>query len=365
MPSRGGRVLLVLLFAFELGVSALALRRGRPTDFDAYRAAARTLASHRDPYAVEEPRYLYPPLLAAALVPTLRVPARAAAWGFAALSAALLSWSAARLARGGTLVPVLALLFAPFALTQWNLQANAFALAFLVLARDELDGGRELAGGAALGVSIAFKPIALLVAGWLVLSGRLRAFAAAAAVVAASFLLVIPFLGTRGVKPAALGAFRALRPGWVEKYAANVSLNAALDRFAPAGATALRHAAVSAVVLLATLVLVFLGRRASPSSAADCLVAGTLLAASIAWLHHASVLFPALAEGAGAPRSRAAPSARVSPAAWGALGLLAVGAAWHPIDRLVPSGAKWASAAGTLGVVLLWAASGWRVFRTR
>ena len=365
MARGGGRALLVLLFLVELGVSALAIRSGRHTDFHSYRAAAAALASGRDPYTATEPPYIYPPLLAAALVPALRVPVRAAAWGFALVSAALLTWSAARLARGGALVPLLALLFAPFALTQWNLQANAFVLALLVLARGELDAGRELRGGAALGLSIALKPVALLVAGWLLLSGRFRGLAAAALVVAASFLVVVPFRGARAVRTTLVSSIRPLRPAGVETYPANVSLNATVDRLSPERAAGIRHAALAAAILLPTLLVAWLGRRSSPSAVSDFLLAGTLLAAGLAWLHHETLLFPELAEGSGPRRARLAPPARFPLLSAVVLPLSALAAAWQTAGRLMPHGAALAAAAGTASLFVLWVAGGRRVLKTR
>jgi hypothetical protein len=49
---------------------------------------------------------------------------------------------------------------------------NGFVLLALMGARHWLDEGSDGRAGAALGLCLALKPIALLVAVWLVLSGR-------------------------------------------------------------------------------------------------------------------------------------------------------------------------------------------------
>src|SRR5258706_5934327 len=136
-------------------------------------------------------------------MPFRALPAAVAAWLWVGASAALLVFAAARLSRGapngGRRIIVLALLFAPFAATQWNLQANAVLLAALVLARERLDEGEELWGGAALGLAIALKPLALFAVFGLALAGRLRAALVSALTCAVSLLLVVPFLGWKGL----------------------------------------------------------------------------------------------------------------------------------------------------------------------
>jgi hypothetical protein len=203
------------------------------------------------------------------------------------------------------------------------------------------------------------------VAGWLILSGRFRAFAAAAIVVGASFLVVLPFHGVRGVKAAFASSVHALRPSWIETYPANVSLNATADRLSPERATPLRHAVLSAAVLLATLVVAWLGRRSSPSAASDFILAGTLLAAGLAWLHHESLLFPELAEGSAPRRTRLAPPARFPFLAAFVIPLAALAAGWQTVEHALPHGAALAAAAGTLSLLALFIAGGWRVLKTR
>ncbi|MGA7991129.1 MAG: glycosyltransferase 87 family protein, partial [Thermoanaerobaculia bacterium] len=234
------RLLALAVFAAALAFAAEPLLTGRGTDFRAYLEASAALRAGHDPYAGVHP-YLYPPLLAVALVPLTFLPPFAAAWIWAAASAAALAASAVRVAKGSARVLVLALLFAPFAATQWNLQANAFVLLFLVLARERLDSGFEAGGGALLGLSIALKPFGLLAAALLVLVGRWRAALAALGAALLPFAFVVPFSGVAGAASSARTVGRILSSSWVETYGGNVSLNGSLDRLLPAGAGAPRH----------------------------------------------------------------------------------------------------------------------------
>lgn len=342
------RLLLLAVFAASLAFAAEPLLTGRPTDFRAYLEAASALRAGHDPYAGVHP-YLYPPLLAAVLVPLTFLPPAAAAWAWAAASAAALAGSAALVAKGSARVLLLALVFAPFAATQWNLQANAFVLLLLVLARARLDAGFEARGGALLGISIALKPFGLLAAVTLVLSGRWRASLAAAGVALFSFALVVPFIGPAGV-PGALGSSaRILSSSWVETYGGNVSLNGSLDRLLPRGAGASRHRAVGFAIAAWTVALVAAaaagagrgGMRLRPSAVVDASLAATLLGASSSWMHHSAILFPAAA-------------ALPLPAQAAAAALYAVAAAWRFFAEIGSAAGAAASLAGTAALVLVW-----------
>ena len=346
--STRARLLTLAVFAVALAFAAEPLVSGRGTDLRAYLEAAQALRSGHDPYAGVYP-YLYPPLLAVLLVPLTFLPPSAAAGLWAAASAAALAASVALVARGSTRILVLGLVFAPFAATQWNLQANGFVLLLLVLARERLDRGFEWEGGAWLGVSIALKPFGLLAAAALVLAGRWRAALASAAFALAPFLLVVPFRGGAGALESAASVKRILASSWVETYGGNISLNGSLDRLLPEGIPSSRHRAVGLAVAGGTLALVAAaaagasraGRRLRPSAVVDASLAATLLGASSSWLHHSTVLFPALA--ALAPAAQAA-----------SLGLYAVAAAWHLFASAGPAAGAAASFAGTAALAAVW-----------
>jgi len=342
------RLLVLAVFGVALGFAAEPLLTGRGTDLRAYLEAAAALRAGHDPYAGVYP-YLYPPLLAVVLVPLTFLPPPAAAWLWAAASAAALAASAALVARGSARILVLALLFAPFAATQWNLQANAFVLLLLVLARERLDRGFEWGGGALLGVSIAVKPFGLLAACALLLAGRWRAAGAAAAAALLPFLLVVPFLGGTGAAASAGSVKRILSSSWVETYGGNVSLNGSLDRALPDGAGPSRHRAVGLAVAGWTLALVAAaaagairgGRRLRASAVVDASVAATLLGASSSWLHHSTVLFPAVA-------------ALGPPAQAAVVALYGIAAAWRAFASFgIVAGAA-ASFAGTAAIAAAW-----------
>ncbi len=345
---RRARLLVLAVFAVSLVFAAEPLLSGRGTDFRAYLEAAQALRSGQDPYAGVYP-YLYPPLLAAALVPLTFVPPAAAAWLWAIASAAALAASVALVAKGSARVLLLSLFFAPFAATQWNLQANAFVLLLLVLARDRLDRGFDAGGGAFLGLSIALKPFGLLAVAALVLAGRWRAGVVAAGAALLSFALVVPSSGVAGAAAAAGSVKRILSASWVETYGGNVSLNGSLDRLFPVGAGESRHRALGLAVAGWTVALAAAaaagasrgGKRVRASAVVDASLAATLLGASSSWLHHSAVLFPAVAA--------LPPAAGVA-----ALALYAVAAAWRLFATFGAGAGAAAPLAGTAALVLVW-----------
>jgi hypothetical protein len=322
---------------------------GRETDFTAYIEAARALRTGQDPY-LGAPPYLYPPLLAVLLVPLTLVPVHVAAWVWAVASAAAFATATLLVSRestGSARVLVLALLFAPFAATQWNLQANAFVLLLIVLARAALDEKRQIGGGVALGLSIAVKPLALVAVVALLLLGRWRAALFAAGTALSSFLLVLPFLGIAGAATSAGHVKRILGSSWVETYGGNISLNGTLDRLFSAGAGVSRHRSVAAVIMGWSLALIVAsawharrqGKSLRPSAAIDMTLAATLLSASSSWLHHSAALFPVVA--ALPPSVQAA-----------VVALYAAAAAWRSATPGV-AGAT-ASLAGTVALAVVW-----------
>ncbi|MFI5197219.1 MAG: glycosyltransferase family 87 protein [Thermoanaerobaculia bacterium] len=351
----GRRPLVLLVFAVALAFAAAPLLSGRQTDFTAYVEAARALRAGKDPY-LGVPPYLYPPLLAVLLVPLTFVPVKVAAWGWAVASAAALATAAFLVARESTRIArvlVLALLFAPFAATQWNLQANAFVLLLIVLARAALDEKHQIGGGVALGLSIALKPFALVAVLALLLVGRWRAALFAAGTALSSFLLVLPFLGMTGAAASAGHVTGILRSSWVETYGGNISFNGTIDRLASAGAGVSRHRSVAAAIMGWSLALVVAsawnarrrGKALRPSAVIDLILAATFLSASSSWLHHSTVLFPAVAV--------------LPPFVQAGVALLyAAASTW----RLAPPGeaAALASLAGTVALIVVWLFAGRR-----
>ncbi len=113
----------------------------------------------------------------------------------------------------------------------------------------------------------------------------------------------MPFLGGSGLAASAGSVKRILASSWVETYGGNVSLNGSLDRVLPEGAGSSRHRAVGLAIAGWTVALVAAaaagavrgGKRLRPSAVVDASLAATLLGASSSWLHHSTVLFPAVA----------------------------------------------------------------------
>lgn len=342
------RLLVLAIFAVSFAFAAVPLVAGREMDFRNYLEAAAALRAGHDPYAGTTP-YLYPPLLALALVPLTFLPPAAAAWIWVAASAAALAASAGIIAKGSLRVLVLGLLFAPFAVAQWNLQANACVLLLLVLARERLDRGFEAGGGALLGLSIALKPFGILAAAALVLAGRWRAGLTAAGAALLPFVLVAPLLGLAGAAGTLVSTGRILSSSWVETYGANISMNGSLDRLLPDGAGRGRHRAVGIAIAGWTIALTAAaaagagrrGRRLRPSAVVDAGLAAVLLGASTSWLHHSTVLFPAVAT--------------LPPGAQAAvLALYGIAAAWRPLASMGTGAGTAAALAGTAAVALVW-----------
>ena len=288
--SRTVWVLLTAFFLLQLGIGVAGPLMGRTTDAEAYRRAGARLLATGKPYGDKELPYLYPPAVAVIFAPVAGLPPRAVATGWAAASAFLLTIAVARIAAGQAATVVLALVFSPFASTQWAGQANALVLLAIAAARPLL-ARREVAAGLAIGVSLALKPLAVPAAGGIALRGRPRAACVALAVALVSLLLVIPFGGS----PVEAGrkTLGILIAKWPETRGADISLAATLDRLLGPEGAALRRQALRVVPFLILGAAVV--RKLSPVATFDALLAGTLIAARGAWLHHATVLFPAVA----------------------------------------------------------------------
>ena len=120
-------------------------------------------------------------------------------------------------------------------------------------------------GGCLLGAAIALKPLAFFAVFGLLLAGRLRAALASAATFAASFLLVVPFLGWNGVPTTLRHVYDILFASWPVPYAGNISLNGSLDRLFPAGASANTTGSWQAAPGLAAAVVFLAARRPARS----------------------------------------------------------------------------------------------------
>lgn len=339
-PLSRSRLLLAAFFLVQLAFGLAGPLRGRTTDAEAYRRAGARLAGSGSPYGDASLPFLYPPALAVAFVPVSSLPPRAVAIGWGVVSAAVLAAAVALLASGDARTLALALVWAPFAATQWNGQANALVLLFLVLGRRALRDTRALPAGGWLGAALAVKPLALAAVASLATRRRGRSAALAAAVLVASLLLVVPFGGS----PIEAGerAVQALTASWPETWGANVSLGGTLDRWFGPGHAGARHTALRALPILAALVAV--ARRLGPLATFDAVLAATLLAAPASWLHHAAVLFPAVPALA-LPVAALAAALLAFAAAWGTLGT------WAPVcgtaALAIVMAARLASAPGT------------------
>ncbi len=161
------------------------LKRHR-TDFTVYLAAGEAIAAGQNPYDARSPRewrYVYPPLLAVALLPLRSLPAPNAALVFYLLSvvALLLAWSwTARAigpeASGGAAAAIALLLAAPFVVqTLQRGQVTTLLLATQAGALLLLLRGRDVLAGIVLALGVALRVTPLLPAG-LVVVACLRRF---------------------------------------------------------------------------------------------------------------------------------------------------------------------------------------------
>ncbi len=325
----------------------LPIIRSRRTDLDAYRGAARALTEGADPYATPPP-YLYPPLLAVCLVPFLGLSQVVQGCLWVAFSAALITLSAFLVARARASrqrqVLLAAIFFAPFAATQSNHQVNGLALLALVGARTWLDR-EESRGGAALGLSAAIKPLAILPLVWLVLTRRWRAAAAGLLVLMAGFAVAIPFLGLGGMARSLERVFQIITGARVEVYGANVSVAGIWTRLIEPGRPDSTVRFVLGYGILGVSVLASFAPRLRPSQAVDLLVAASLLAVNTSWVHQSAIAFPLVAS--------LQKTAMVAVLVLYLMADRGVSSGWHTGDFPSPFGTL-ASAAGTAALTVLW-----------
>jgi len=152
-------------------------------DLTSYLLSARALLEGRSPYSPETPfPYVYPMLLAFALIPWLLLPYDAAvlAW-FAASVAALgaLLWTATD-RREITVAATAAISFAAIQNTLLNGQVNFFVVLCCVLSVAAGRERRDLSAGAWLGAGIALKLMPAVLGMYFLVRGRALAIAVAA-----------------------------------------------------------------------------------------------------------------------------------------------------------------------------------------
>lgn len=283
------RVLLAIFILLQIGVGLI----GPKTDLQHYRRAAERLLETGTPYGERYTPFLYPPPLAAIFLVGVPFPARAVATGWVIVSAVLLAIAVARVAGGRARIVLFALVFAPFAVTQWDAQGNALILLAIAVARPLL-ANRELAAGLGLGASLAVKPLALPAVAALAVRGRVRAAVLAIAVGLASFLIVLPFGGSPLAAAQRFGRIltRPVVQPSGDSGGIEIALVGTLDRLCGPDGAELRRTAVKGIPLLVLAAAML--RKLSPVATFDAVLAGTLLGARFSWLHHSAILFPAV-----------------------------------------------------------------------
>lgn len=283
------RVLLAIFVLFQIGIGLA----GPNTDVEHYRLAAARLLETGSPYGVKGFGFLYPPALAVAFIASVPFSARAVTIAWVLISASVLAIAVARVARGRAWIVLLALVYTPFAATQWDAQVNALVLLAIAAARPLLLD-REVAGGLALGASLAVKPFALPATMALAARGRVRAAGVAMGVALASFLLVLPFGGSPTKAAARYGHIltKPMARFGPPVVGTEISLTGTLDRLLGPDGTILRRTLLKGVPLV--ILAVAMLRKLSPVETFDAVLAGTLLGARFSWLHHATILFPAV-----------------------------------------------------------------------
>lgn len=315
--------------AYRAGLRREPGRRPR-TDFHAYLAGADALAAGRSPFGVADAqglRYVYPPAIALVVSPLRPLGGIGAAVAWYAVSVATFAAGAVALRRalgpgpGRAWLEVgapLALVFLPAASALQRGQFGPVLTGLVAAGCAALARSRDTAGGAALGAAAALKVTPGLAVLALAAGRRPRALAGAALALA-GLLLAGPaaFLGPQGALEAnadfarGMGLRYLCDPGsegfvpGARDYAAqalpnNQSLVAIAFRVGlRGGALGAATAAVAALAVLAALAPFV--RRDPPrrpvrvAAAIGLAAAASLLAAPVAWHHHFTILYPALA----------------------------------------------------------------------
>lgn len=169
-------------------------------DLTSYLLSARALWEGRSPYSPDTPfPYVYPMLLAFALIPWLALPYGAAviAWFAASVAALGAMLSTTTCGRAVAMGATAAITFGAIQNTLLNGQVNFFVVLCCVLAVVAARSGREISAGMWLGAGVAFKLMPALLGLYFLVRGRGKAIAVTAA--AALVLALVPgiLLGDR------------------------------------------------------------------------------------------------------------------------------------------------------------------------
>jgi Glycosyltransferase family 87 len=210
------RIAVIIAVLLVIGISSgKHLRRtGTRGDIETYVHGARLVLAGADLYRTPEPRgqvsFMYLPLFAVLAIPLTFVPFEVAVVFWCALSVALAGFVVAGFlsvlagrpffslpAKARWIVSGVAVLLTLRSLLQHlDLgQANLLVMAVAVLGLVLLASGRELAGGAAIGVAIVLKLIALPLAIVFLVQGRFRVLLGMAAGVLAGLLIPAAAVG--------------------------------------------------------------------------------------------------------------------------------------------------------------------------
>ncbi|HET6201525.1 MAG TPA: glycosyltransferase family 87 protein [Planctomycetota bacterium] len=349
---------------------AVALRRGEnPYDLGTTDAIGR---ERRVPES-EGFRYLYPPTFGLLAAPLGLLPYQAAKAVWFVLQLALVAGAALLLP--GAVVPrpgredrlLVGFCFATFLPVLETIergQVNLLLLFLLVLALRDVETGRSLRAGLAVGLATAIKGTPALLLPLFAVRRQWRAFAAGLA--SASLLLAGGFAVA---PPGSWESFRRLVLPWYARghaWVANQSPQGFLlrlflgstsevspDALDPATGRAATIARIVALLALAvTAIVVLRGRRAGLPLVYGLVLAAIPLATAITWVHHLVLLLPAFAALFLVPRAKGSLD-RPSLPGIAAFALVALGLGYdHPAMRtplLLPL-----VSTKLLGTILLW-----------
>lgn len=329
-PERARRLVWLLASAWIsilLGWTAYVVLTDRPVDYYTYAIAADSFAHgqniYRDSglYSISAlrlgvpdfaPPYRYPLLTALVIAPLLGLPIRVGAAififasGLACVAATLVIASRCDPTRK-VLVVLLGMVFVPFYTTLHAGQVNAFPLMFLILSLFFLTK-RSFLSGALFAIGLLFKPFAFAIVPWLLWRREWRAFFGMA--VAGVVILAIGLFAF-GIEPT-LDQFRlggsVAAWGFFLTVPTNQNLNGLIGRWftshayggsladAPDVAWAMYLVLAGAFVLAALAVLRSSGRAGSVTWVhAAFIIVTTELVFPVAFYHHLTIEFPAVA----------------------------------------------------------------------
>lgn len=268
------------------------------SDARSYVAAARVVGQRLSPYAastwevtklpVPVAVYVYPPLLAAALIPTNALDFLTASYVCVGLAAAtaLVLIGLLRREIGWRLAAWAVLAFPPTWQTIYLGQINLLVAVLVLWSAQQMLAGRDWRGGSVLALAAMVKIMPVLALYPLLRAGRWRAVAAGLATCVACVIVTLPFatIETWGV-----GLLFALQQRWTSMHA--VSLVGIIDFWLGPSGVGLRWTVI-ATLALATLWWV---ERLPLRQTLAALMLLPLLIASISWEHHAVMALPALA----------------------------------------------------------------------